>query len=85
MAAPLTPGHARRLREGNEDEMSTDGHTAQTQRRNRYSFDVTWPAEMPADHPSAALAGTSYRVSYPTPAAMDLAARGFTMQGATIR
>lgn len=55
------------------------------QRRNRFSFEVTWPAEMPADHPAAGLAGTSYRAYYPTREAMDLAARGFEMEGATVK
>ena len=42
------------------------------QRRNRYSFQVTWPD------------GSSYRCYYPTLDAADLAARGFEMLGATV-
>ena len=57
---------------------------AKPQKRNRFSFTVTWPADLPAGHDAADLAGTSYRTYYPTPAAMDLAARGFEMAGATV-
>lgn len=42
------------------------------QKRNRFTFLVTWPG------------GRSYRVWYPTLDAMDLAARGFEMQGAAV-
>jgi hypothetical protein len=58
---------------------------ARPQKRNRFSFTVTWPAELPADHEAAELAGTSYRVYYPTARAADLAARGFEMKGAMVK
>jgi hypothetical protein len=68
---------------GQGDSGMRDRH--KPQRRNRFSFEVTWPAEMPADHPAAELAGQTYRACYPTREAMELAARGFEMEGATVR
>ena len=54
------------------------------QKRNRFSFTVTWPADLPADHECAKSAGRSYRAYYPTVEAMDLAQRGFEMLGAEV-
>jgi hypothetical protein len=54
------------------------------QKRNRFWFTVTWPADLPADHEFARSAGTSYRASYPTRDAADFAARGFEERGADV-
>jgi len=54
------------------------------QKRNRFSFTLTWPADLPAGHEAARFAGTSWRAYYPTAAAADLAQRGFEMSGATV-
>jgi len=54
------------------------------QKRNRFSFTVTYPVGLPADHEAARFAGTSWRAYYPTADAADLAQRGFEMSGATV-
>lgn len=67
--------------------MSTRQHP---QRRNRYSFIVTWPAVPAADCPAdlrdiaTRNAGKSYRCYFPTLDAADLTARGLEMAGAAI-
>lgn len=57
--------------------MTTAGST--TQRRNRFSFLVTWPGDSGPDGEPK-----SYRVYAPTLPALDVLARGYEIRGAAV-